>query len=146
MPDTQTVNRYANSYAPEALGSGQGEKLHTPYVTFWREGDVICGRFVENLHLSLSVAKAVVEARIEFSRGENVPLLMEITGLRSTTRDARLYMASVGTILVRACAMITRSPVSRTLGNMFLIVDRPIKPAQLFTSKRRAIEWLGNFR
>lgn len=117
----------------------------TPYVTMWLEGPVLCATYNNDLHVSLEVAKKCVEARIFFSKGLSYPLLIDMRGIRSTTREARRYMATVGATLVKAGALITGSTVNRAIGNIFLKVDRPPVPLRLFTDAEKAREWLQRF-
>lgn len=114
-------------------------------MAMWMDGELLCARYADNLFMTLDVAKACVEARIFFSAGESYPLLIDMTGIKSITTDARAYMASVGAIYVKAGALITRSAISRTIGNIFLKIDRPPVPVKLFTSEKKARMWLKQF-
>ena len=123
----------------------QEEKLQTPYVSIWMDGEILCCKYAENLDLTLEIAKSLVESRIQFTGGVSYPALIDIRGLRSTTVDARHYMASIGTSMIKAGAIITGSSVNRTLGNIFLTIDRPIIPTRLFTGEEGARKWLSQF-
>jgi hypothetical protein len=123
----------------------QSEKFESPYVTMWLEEGILCGRYANDLHLSLEVAKSCVEARIFFTKGKSYPLLVDMTGIKSTTKEARDYMASIGATLVTAGALITRSSVSKTIGNIFLTIDKPPVPVRMFTNEEKAREWLKQF-
>lgn len=119
--------------------------MDTPHLSMWMDGEFLCARYAADLHLSLDVAKACVEARIFFTKGLAFPLLIDMRGIKSTTREARLYMASVGATLVKAAALITGSSVNRTIGNIFLKIDRPPVPLKLFISEVKARQWLSQF-
>lgn len=123
----------------------QSGKFESPYLTLWMEGGMLFGRYAPDLHLSLAVAKACVEARIFYSKGQAYPLLVDMKGIKSTTREARRYMATIGATLVTAAALITGSAINRTIGNIFLKIDRPSVPLKLFTDEQKAMEWLGQF-
>lgn len=111
----------------------------------WMDNGILCARYEPDLHLSLDVAKACVEARIFFSKGEAYPLLVDMKGIKSTTKEARTYMATMGATLVKAGALITGSAINRTIGNLFLKIDRPPVPLRLFTSEEKARIWLRQF-
>ena len=102
-------------------------------------------KYADNLHVSLDVAKSCVEQRIYFSKGKSYPLLIDIKGIKSITRDAREYLASIGTTHVKAGALITGSPFNRTIGNIFLAIDKPLVPTKLFTSEEKARLWLKEY-
>ena len=131
--------------AVQILKEDVKEIFEIPYVTMWIDGPIMYCKYVDDLHLSLEVAKTCVEGRIYFSKGKSFPLFIDMTGIKSTTREARKYMASMGATLVTAAALITKSPVSRTIGNIFLKIDKPQVPLKLFTSEEKAREWLTQF-
>lgn len=118
------------------------EKTETPYITMWINDNILCCRYANDLHVSLEVAKSCVEARIFFSKGKSYPLLIDMKGVKSSTWAARQYLATIGATRVTAGAMITGSRLNRTLGNAFLILDRPRVPTKLFTNELKAREWL----
>jgi len=121
------------------------DEMVTPYVTMRIEGDIMYCRYADNLHVSLDVARAVVESRIYFAKGRSFPLLVDMRGIKSTTREARTYLATIGCTLVTAGALITGSVFNRTLGNIFLTIDKPLVPSKLFTSEDKARTWLSGF-
>jgi hypothetical protein len=121
------------------------EKYESQYVTMWVEEGILCAEFSKGLEMTLEIAKSCVEARIFFSKGKSYPLLVDMTEVKSMTWEARKYMASMGSTLVKAGALLTRSLLSRTVGNVFLKIDRPPVPVRLFTSKQNARSWLLQF-
>ncbi|HEU5290876.1 MAG TPA: hypothetical protein VFU05_09560, partial [Cyclobacteriaceae bacterium] len=88
---------------PETLVAAidRAEKFETPYVTFWMDGEFLCVRYADDLHLSLEVAIFVVESRIFFAKGQSYPLLIDMRGIKSTSKKARQHMATVGATLVK---------------------------------------------
>lgn len=132
----------ATTFAPSAV---EEDKMVTPYATIWREGAFMRAKFADQLDLTLEIAKSIVEARIYYSKGKSYPLLVDVRGLRSTTRDARLYMATIGTTLTEAAALITGSSLNRYIVNVFITIDKPSVPAKMFTNEARAKEWLQGF-
>lgn len=131
--------------ADQLTAIGVDDRLTSPYVSMWMEGEILCGSYTKDLHLSLEVAKACVEARLIFSKGKMSTLLVDMRGIKSTTKEARQYMATIGATLVSACALITGSGFNRAMGNIFLFIDKPAVPTKLFTDERKAKEWLQQF-
>src|SRR5436190_24371573 len=64
-------------------------KVDAPYITMWMDEEFLCCRYASNLHLSLNVAKTCVESRIFFAKGKSYALLVDMGGIKSTTREAR---------------------------------------------------------
>jgi len=121
------------------------EKFETPYVKFWMDQGFLCCRYADDLHLSLDVAVFAVESRIFFAKGLSYPLLIDMRGIKSTTKQARQHMATIGATLVKGAALITGSSINRTLGNIFFSIDKPAVPLKLFTNEASARLWLMQF-
>jgi hypothetical protein len=122
------------------------EMFEPPHLTMRMEDGFLFCTYAKDLHLSLDVAKACVEARIFFSKGKTTLLLIDMTGIKSTTRAARQYMATVGTTQVKAAARVTGSDFNNALANFFLAVNKPMIPTRLFTDKQKAKQWLQQFK
>ena len=119
------------------------QKVETPYITLWLDDEgFLCGQYANDVHLTLDIAISIVESRIYFAKGRSYRLLIDMRGIKSTTRDARKYMATIGATLVTAGALITGSPINRALGNIFLTIDKPLVPTKLFTNETSARQWL----
>src|SRR5688572_15574930 len=104
--------------------------LENPYVTMWMDENMICARYAKDLHMTLDIAKSCVGARLFFSKGKSYAMLIDMRGIKSVTAEARKYMASVGALHVKAGALITGSTLNRTLGNIFLTIDKPPVPTK----------------
>ena len=121
------------------------DKYESSYITMWMSDGILCARYAANLDVTLDVAKTVVEARIFYSKGQRYALWVDMRGIKSMTREARSYLASVGATLVTGAALITGSAVNRTLGNIFLKIDKPPVPIKLFTDEQKAMEWVRQY-
>ena len=121
------------------------QKIETPYITFWVKGNVLYCKYAKDLDVTLEVAKFCVESRIFFTKGKSFTLLVDMRGIRSITKEARTYLATIGSTLVKAGALITGSPWNKTIGNIFLAIDKPQVPTKLFTEESKALEWLDQF-
>ncbi|MEO9869572.1 DUF7793 family protein [Ekhidna sp.] len=92
--------------------------------------------------LDLDVAKLMVKDRIEFKEGISYPTLFDIRNVKSTSKDARDYLANEGNDLVISSALIVSSSVTKMIGNFFITVSKPKKPTHLFTDNEKGLEWL----
>lgn len=96
--------------------------------------------------ITLADAEEVHEAATNLYAGSTYPLLVDIRGVRSASREARESFASTKTInTTSAVALVVASPVSRIIGNFFIQLDKPAFPVQLFTRETDAIAWLQDF-
>lgn len=131
---------------PKTMSAGQQDVFTSPYITIYKEGDVVICKYADDLHLSLDIAKACVESRIFYTRGEDSLLLVDMRGIKSTTGQARHYMATVGTTKVIAAALITGTVFNRALASVFLAVNKPAIPTRLFADYEQARQWLLQFK
>lgn len=74
------------------------------------------------------------------------PVLVDMSDLKSISREARSYFAGPDTAKVEAAtALLTRSPLNKVMGNFFLRLHKPLIPTRLFSSEVEAVEWLRTF-
>jgi len=77
------------------------------------------------------------------SAGTPRPLLIDITDIKSMSREAREVYANEGAEgKVKAVALITKSAMGRIVGNFFLGFNRPSVPTRLFNDAEAARKWL----
>jgi hypothetical protein len=119
--------------------------VENEYSVINEENGILICRFKKGLNLNLEAARKCVEMRKDFSEGRSYPLLVDMRELESVSREAREYMADEGASLVTAGALLISSPVTRTIGNIFLMLNRPRVPGRLFNSKAAALAWLKEF-
>jgi len=93
----------------------------------------------ETLDDLIEVIKAIDEIR----NGNVYPLLGDIRGAKSITREARQYAEK--SIVATASAILVGSPVSKVLGNFVIRIHKSKIPVKLFTSEDEAINWLKGF-
>ena len=116
--------------------------IEIPIAKMWKEEGIIFVKFIDKLDMTLENAKSGVQARLELSEGMSQPVLIDMRGIKSVTKEAREYLAEEGAKLITAGALIVGSPLNRTLGNIFLWVNKPKVPTKLFTDEGEAREWL----
>ena len=121
------------------------DHFESEFLTLWIEDGILYGRYTKNLDMTLEIAKVCVESRIYFAKGRSYPVIVDMKGISSSTRDAREYMATIGSTLVSAAALITGSAINRALGNVFLKIDKPPIPTKLFSNDKKAKAWIMQF-
>lgn len=85
-------------------------------------------------------ARDVMHAIATLADGGPTPLLVDLRGTRSASREARkTFRASQ---VPSKVAMYVDSPLSRTLANFFIGVARPDVPTKVFTDLDEAEGWL----
>jgi hypothetical protein len=71
------------------------------------------------------------------------PVLVDMSGLRGQSRDARLYFLTDEAVArYSAVALLVPSPVSRVIGTFILRLGAHKVPTRLFSSEAAAVGWL----
>ncbi len=92
--------------------------------------------------LTIEIAREIVRERVAFKDGISYPSLFDIREVKSTSKDARDFMANEGNDLVIASALLINSSVTKMIGNFFISVSKPKNPTKIFTDQPKAMEWL----
>lgn len=111
--------------------------------------EIINGIFIatykEETHVTLEVAKKVVQTRLDYQPNIVMPGYADIRGIVSMTKDAREYLALHGSERILAAGLLSTSTFNRVIGNFYLYVNKPVIPTRLFKNKKNAIHWLQQF-
>lgn len=124
----------------------------TPVVTrtarIWLAADGIAHwQTLPGSEETLASIREGTEALWQLSGQRAVPLLVDLEGSRSITKEARNYLqGSEASRAACAVALLVSSPVSRMIGNFMNYINRPQIPLQLFTTEEKARTWLKGFR
>lgn len=117
------------------------------HIEIWIEDGIIFNSYKPNLVINLEIAKKMVAARHQVSDGKARPLFIDISNLVSVDLEAREYLAGEEAIkLVTAGAIYSTNPISKFAGKLFLDVNKPQRPSQIFNNKEEAIEWLQQYK
>lgn len=97
-------------------------------------------------HLDLQVVRKLVEDRKKVFNGMLYPVIANLMPLKSSTKEARDFFASeIGCEGISATAVIINSPVGSIIGNFYIRINKPVRPAKLFINKLKAQKWLIQF-
>lgn len=109
----------------------------------WIEDGIVHVVFKKGTVLSIDLAKKVVQERIKMSNGKDYPLYVDIRGVLSVDAKTRNYLSGEEGVKNALCAAVhVDNPMSKFFANLFIAVNKPIKPTKLFTDKEKAMKWL----
>lgn len=111
------------------------------------EGILIC-LYRERLDIDIDAAKKIVEARHNYIGENSYPTLLDATGLKGISREAREFMSTDDSYKgVKAGALLSGSIFTSYIGNFFLKItsNKQKVPVRLFTDRRKAMKWLKQF-
>lgn len=116
------------------------------YAKFWIADGILFFKYREGLYIDLSVAKRVVADRLSFQNEVMLPVLCDSRGIVFTDKAARDYLASSGSLMAKAVALLVKENASLTLSTFYLKINKPSVPTQIFTEKEQALEFLSMYR
>jgi hypothetical protein len=118
--------------------------IYTPHAKIWiDETGIVHTRYSNGSEVSLEQAKEEVRLLNILGRGNRIPCVVDITLVKSVSREAGEYYSSEELSGVfSAVAMIVDSPMSKVMANFFLKIDGPPYPIRLFTTEEDAVGWL----
>lgn len=108
-----------------------------------RETGILTAKVFPNSQIELKDAVAFFNIVEIFTNKEIHASVIDITGLKGLSNDAREYMVKEcdewGTT---ACvAFVSNSIFSRVIGNLFLTISRPNYPVKIFEDQANAQQW-----
>ncbi|MCP5500297.1 MAG: hypothetical protein H7A25_10370 [Leptospiraceae bacterium] len=85
-----------------------------------------------------------MEATFKLVPDRKLLLLVDLSGLKSQTAEARTYYSSDEEInkKVIAVAICSNTRIGNLISNFYLKINKPIIPFRLFSNETKAIDWL----
>ncbi|WP_437314737.1 DUF7793 family protein [Sorangium sp. So ce385] len=108
--------------------------------------------FAPGTHQTLQIAREVIAGINSITSGARRPALVDLTKVKAIDRDARSFYGGPESMASwPALAMLTDSPLSTTIANIWLAVYSAINgkranPSKIFSDEAAALEWLKGFR
>jgi uncharacterized protein (UPF0262 family) len=107
----------------------------------------VVARIDRGATMALADAIDCIERTFEVAGHVRRPVLVDMSGIRAETREARLYFASDEAVArYAAVAVLVSSPMSRVIGNFFMRLTQHRRPTQLFSVEADAVAWLLEHR
>ena len=116
---------------------------------FWDSDENIVWGELDSTPQTLQTARENIDAqeRARDALGKEMTrVLVDMTRTTRMSRDARNYYAGKRTASIqRATALLVSSPLSATVANFFMGLNKPLSPTRMFTKPNEAIAWLGGY-
>ena len=114
---------------------------------FWDSDENIVWGELDSTPETLETAQENIDAyeRVRDALGkEKIRVLVDMRQATRVNREARNYYANERTASIqRAVALLVSSPLSATIANFFMGLNKPLTPTRMFTEPHEAIAWLG---
>ena len=113
------------------------------FLTILEQQGFIRTKVKEGSEITLKDAQENTQAVLDISGGSNYPIMVDLTQIRSISKEARDHFSMRGRKPnVLAIAMVVNKPVSVIIGNFFLGLNKPAVPTKLFTDEKVAEKWV----
>ncbi len=125
----------------------KSEIIETKTVQLWLEDDdIIWVRTLPQAYYTLADAVENVALMHKLADGQMKLVLVDMKQIKGMAGDARKYSAGYEVEgITSALAMVVDSPLSKTLGNLWLRINKPSFPTKLFNLESEAVIWLKSF-
>ncbi len=101
----------------------------------------------ESEFLELEDVKLMHEANLKLSENKSFCVLLDVTRkyFSVSTEGKELLAGEEYSKVLKASAFVVTSLATKIMGSLFIKINKPKSPTQLFTNENQALEWLKNF-
>lgn len=115
-------------------------------VKFWFDDEILFSSYKGKVDMTEDIALKTIELRHSISKNEYQYWCMDISNIRSVTREANTCIDEKGQDLVQACAAVVNSFLTKFLVDVFVRTKKPKVPFKIFTSAEKAVIWLKELK
>jgi hypothetical protein len=84
--------------------------------------------------------------RTVFCKGDRRPIIVNISNVKTVSKESRdIYASGKTAEVLSAAALIVSNPVSRIMGNFYMGINKTMMPVRMFATTEDAKKWLKNF-
>ena len=94
---------------------------------------------------TIEEAKKSVEDFKKLVGDKKVCMLADVTNTTESTKEMRDWAAVELPKLIKALAMVSKSPLGKMLANLFFRVKKQPYPVRMFNDETEAVTWLKNY-
>jgi hypothetical protein len=120
--------------------------IENEYASYRLVEGILYVSYHKDVILDLPAAVYIVKDRLSIHEGRYFPVLCDIRQIKEINKAARTYLSIEGSILIKAVAFITESPVSEILSEFYMRTSKPPIPTQSFNNMEEALRFLNKFK
>lgn len=124
--------------------SPQATKIYVSRIArIWRdEKGIVQTIYVPNAKQTIADTIRHGEILAEIGQGQKVVLLVDMSNLKAIDRESRKYGVEDAVAVTAAVGLFGNSFFTRTIGNLWLRINKPPYPTRIFADEVEAYEWL----
>lgn len=120
-------------------------KAENAYASFEIKEGVLFFIYKEGIDIDLATARKIVSFRLNYQKGKKYPVLCNVNGIRSIDVNARRFLATEGSVLIKAVALVSDTPLSLILSEIFIKGNSPTVPARVCINEKEGMVIYLNF-
>ena len=122
------------------------EVIEWPTSTMWvDENGILCAIMKKVPALSLEESQKSMDEFKQVMGDKKFCMLLEITNSTPSSKEVRDHGATELPKIVKAMGLISRSPLSKMVANLFFALKPPPYPTKMFAEEHEAKEWLKQY-
>ena len=118
------------------------------YVTCKKDNErnLFFAEYAPGLEVDLDVAREIVGNRLEFTKGEDHYVVIDLSNIKSVTAEAKRFMQSPegGLQRIIGAAFFANNHVASLIANVY-VKTPTIFAARFFPSKEQAVSWIKSY-
>ncbi|SFS83958.1 hypothetical protein SAMN04487906_1839 [Zhouia amylolytica] len=120
--------------------------IENDVASFWIQDEILFFNYKPGVAIHLPEAIRIVSDRLKLQQGEAYPILCNIQGVKEVSKQARRYLATEGTLLTKAVAFISHTPLAHILSQLYVKGNMPSIPTCVVQTKEEGIKFLKEFK
>ena len=121
-------------------------RKETKYSEMWINDGILYFKYKPIPEINLRKAKVIIAQRLLFQNEKLYPILCDMRKIGNITDKAMSFLASDGTVMIKALAIIAHSSYEHYMGKIFIDFHHPHIPTKLCFKQHEALEFLKPFR
>ena len=121
-----------------------GRVFENEYYRIEIKNNIMFAFYKQEITITLPFAKKMVEDRLTFQHQENYTSIPIVHYFKAKYVDkaARKYFSEEGIVGLSAAAFIVKTLATKTLVNIFLLIEKPKLPIRAFEDEAAATAWI----
>ncbi|MCX2680638.1 hypothetical protein OOZ15_11855 [Galbibacter sp. EGI 63066] len=119
--------------------------IENSYAYISIQGGILFFEYKDQVTIGLQQAIEVVATRIKLQNGIPYPILCDIRGIKNIDKDARRYLSTEGSLLSKAVALISDTPLSHIVSELYVKNNNPPVPTKVFNEMEEGLAYLKSF-
>lgn len=112
------------------------------YATYDFHDTILYICYKEGRYIDYHAARRIVNDRLRTQAYKAYPIICDVSNVTEISTEAREYLASYGSTLAKAVALISSTDTLRNMAGYFVTINKPTVPTKIFDNLEAALQFL----